>query len=229
VSVYYEDDFVTLLHGDCREVTEWLAADVLVTDPPYGIGWSLHGGGKTLDKRSTNVVRYRERVKKSGIQNDATTETRDVALGLWGTKPFIVFGAWSAPFPPNKQVVVWRKGEGTGVIGSVTGYRRDTELIFIGGDWPPTPARWSSVITTDAGHNAYVMVGHSHAKPTGLMETLIERSPGGIIADPFAGSGSTLVAAKHLGRCAIGVELEEKYCEIAAKRLAQDTLFGGAA
>lgn len=212
---YYSDDLVTLYHGDCREIAAWLQADVLVTDPPYGIGWSIGNHPK------------RGSVAHKGIANDLDTSCRDSALALWGDKPAAVFGAWSAQLPGARQTLVWRKPPDSGVIGSTTGYRRDTELIFLAGPWPKRPASLSSVLVTDAGMGSYLN-GHPHAKPSGLLEVLMHGAPG-VVADPFAGSGSTLVAAKSLGRRAIGVELDEAYCELAASRLAQDTLFGGVA
>lgn len=212
---YYEDDLVTLYHGDCREVTDWLEADVLVTDPPYGIAWSI-GTNHAAKSKS-----------HAGIANDGDTSCRDAVLALWGSRPAVVFGAWSAQVADARQTLVWRKPVDAGVVGSTTGYRRDTELIFLVGEWPILSSRWSSVIATDGGKARYLN-GHPHAKPDHLMQTLIERCPAGVIADPFGGSGSTLVAAKQLGRKAIGVELDERYCEIAARRLAQDTLFGDA-
>lgn len=212
---YYQDDAVTLWHGDCREITAWLAADVLVTDPPYGIGWSIGNHPK------------RGSVAHAGIQNDGDTTCRDAALAAWGSRPGIVFGSWAAPFPVHRQVLVWRKPSDSGVIGSTTGYRRDTELVFLVGTWPKRAASRSSVLTTDVGMGAYLN-GHPHAKPVGLMLRLLEWTEGAV-ADPFAGSGSTLVAAKQLGRKAIGVELEERYCEVIAKRLAQGVLNFGEA
>jgi site-specific DNA-methyltransferase (adenine-specific) len=212
---YYQDESVTLYHGDCREITEWLAADVLVTDPPYGIGWS-----KSTNRRAKSKAH-------TGIQNDQDTSCRDRILELWGDRPGIVFGTWAAPFPRSKQVLVWRKPVDAGVVGSVTGYRRDTELVFLVGEWPARNSARSSVLETNGGKARYLN-GHPHAKPVALMERLLVWTSG-TVTDPFAGSGSTLVAAKAVGRKAIGVEIEEPYCEVIAKRLSQGALDFGEA
>jgi site-specific DNA-methyltransferase (adenine-specific) len=211
---YYADGAATLWHGDCREITAWLDADVLVTDPPYGIAWRY------------GVNKRRSSFGHDGIVNDEDTTVRDEALAMWHTRrPGVVFGTWAAPFPANVQVLVWRKPIDAGVVGSVTGFRRDTELIFLIGRWPRQDARRSSVLVTNSNKNAYLRPGqHPHAKPVGLMETILEFTPAGVIADPFVGSGATLIAARNLGRRAVGVELDERYCEIAARRLAQGIL-----
>ena len=212
---YFEDESVVLYHGDCREVTEWLAADALVTDPPYGIGWKRGAKESRGDKGHP------------GIQGDGDTSTRDAALELWGDRPGMVFGSFYAPAPPRvHQWLVFRKAPDSGVVGSTTGFRRDLEPVFLTGPWPRRPAQWSSLIGSNAMGGGYLATryGHPHAKPVDVMETLIAACPPGTIADPFAGSGSTLVAARNLSRRAIGVELEERYCELAARRLSQMVL-----
>ncbi len=98
----------------------------------------------------------------------------------------------------------------------------------------PVEVAQHAVIPTDehraASYGAVATLGHPTPKPLVLMEQLIERCPAGIVADPFAGAGSTLLAARSLGRRAVGVEIEERYCELIARRLDQGVLdFGGAA
>jgi site-specific DNA-methyltransferase (adenine-specific) len=222
VKPYYEDDAVTLWHGDCREITAWLEADILVTDPPYGIAWETHGGGRDLRNWSP-------RRAKEGIIGDHSTEVRDDVLATWGDRPAIVFGSPKiAPPVDTIQVLVWRKPVDAGVVGARFVWRRDWEAIYLLGKWPRSNPDRSSVIESHGGLERY-RTEHPHTKPTALMELLIAETPDGTIADPFAGSGSTLIASKLLGRRAIGVEADEKWCELAAKRLAQDTLFGGVA
>jgi len=215
---YYADDLVTLYLGDCREVTEWLAADVLVTDPPYGRGWSQ---GRTRNNADAHA----------GIAGDHDTTTRDAALAMWGTsRQAVAFGALEMPPPPgNVQTLVFRKPAGSGSKGTHGGFRRDIEGIYLLGPWPAGHQGISSVLTSGARcqvspNGVPGRYGHPHAKPVDVMETLIMACPDGTVADPFAGSGSTLVAARNLGRRAIGVELDERYAETAARRLSQGVL-----
>ncbi|AAN07994.1 DNA methylase [Mycobacterium phage Che9d] len=212
---YYTDDRVTLYHGDCLEITEWLAADVLVTDPPYGRDWKQ---GELKGHFTAN---------RSGIQNDSSTDTRDYALQLWGDRQAIVFGdLMLAPPIGTKHVLVYRKPSNAGLRGAVGGYRRDAEAVYlIGPGHGSGIGGESSVIATSAammGGSTGLggRTGHPHEKPLDVLERLLD-STSGVVADPFAGSGSTLVAARNLGRRAIGVELEERYCEIIARRLDQ--------
>jgi DNA modification methylase len=219
VSIYYQDDLVTLYHGDCLELTDWVNADVLVTDPPYGMAYK--------DRQGTTIF------------GDNSLQARQSALALWGQKPALMFGTWKIPRPEStKQVLVWDKWGGGGTVGQTTSpWAYSHEEIYVMGEWPKTiaggrareggnPSKVSGVLRV-ANYNTQSSERPDHPtpKPVSLMELLIDRTPHGIIADPFAGSGATLIAARNKGRQVIGVELEEKYCEIIANRLQQHTLF----
>ena len=218
---YYQDETVTLWLGDCREVTDWLAADVLVTDPPYGIGWKRPELAWTHNPEAHD-----------GIAGDGDTVARDAALTAWGAaRPALVFGSLRAPYPGDwKRMLVFRKPIiGGGLIGNRMPWFTNWEPVFVLGAWPKQVPALDSVISTAApsvsGYSGYTTrYQHPHAKPVDVMEALIAACPPGVIADPFAGSGSTLVAARNLGRRAVGVEVDERYCETAARRLSQMTL-----
>ncbi len=184
---YYSDDSVVLIHGDCLELADlWTVADVLVTDPPYGMAYD------------SGWVKGRTRP----VANDATTAVRDAALALWGARPWLAFGTWREARPVSTaQVLVWDKtdgvGPGMGDLGAAFGTSH--EEIYLGGAWPKTTARRGSVLRTACAmgnpSGLVAATGHPTPKPHGLMSVLIAAAPPGVIADPFAGSGSTLVAA----------------------------------
>jgi len=228
VSVYYQDDLVTLYHGDCLTETAWLAADVLVTDPPYGMAYEPRGN-------------YNNRTGKTGasqfstIENDESTTVRDEALDAWGANPAVVFGTWRVARPKNvaHRLIWWKQGQPPGPANAPF-MLQDEEIYILGGGFvSSSPPMRSVIATSENRQGAYgevARIGHPTPKPVGLMELLLARCPAGVIADPFAGSGSTLIAARNLGRQSIGVELEERYCEIIAKRLSQQVFdFGDAA
>lgn len=207
--LYYRDDLVELWHGDCRAVDGWQSANVLLVDPPYGIDYQ--SGWDSSMARS--------------IAGDSDTVLRDWILDTWGDRPALVFGTWRISRPTGTRArLVW---DTKGALGmgdlSIPWKPSDQEIYVLGSGF--TGRRTTNVLSfppvQSMAKNGRL---HPHQKPLGLMCELVSKCPPGVIADPTAGSGSTLVAAKQLGRPAIGVELEERNCKAAARRLAQDAL-----
>lgn len=228
---YYADDHVTLYLGNCLEITDWVAADVLVTDPPYGVAWV---SGKIAGSRSVRAAAAKARSAGDlSVIGDETSDIRDAALALWGDRPALVFGSWKVPRPAaTVNRLLWYKAKTYPGVRPAPWFAADEEIYVLGKGFigPPAQNVYVTQRMQGASHGLAAEIGHPTPKPVGLMESLIAKCPPGLIADPFAGSGSTLVAAKALGRHAIGVELDERWCEIAARRVSQDVLdFGGAA
>lgn len=138
----------------------------------------------------------------------------------------MIFGSWKkAPPVTPKGVLVWDKGPASGMGDLSFPWKMSHEFIFVvGNDFEGS--RDEGVLK---GHRVvtWESKGRSHPteKPVSLMAELIRKCPEGVILDPFMGSGSTLVAAQRLGRKAIGIECERKYCDVAADRLSQIEMF----
>jgi DNA modification methylase len=223
---YYEDGAVTIYHGDALELFSDLSREwaCLVTDPPYGIAY-----------KSNQIGALEE------IKGDDDTRLRDAVLWMWrgrdgfGFGPAAVFGSWKMPRPLDARgVLTWDKGEGVGMGDLSLPWRPNTEEIYILGDgWR---GHRGSAILRDTSVVSWSGDGrgprrlHPNEKPVPLLRGLIAKAPDHpVVIDPFCGSGTTLRAAKDLGRRAIGIEIEERYCEIAAQRCAQDVLDLGVA
>jgi DNA modification methylase len=210
IKPYYEEDGIAIYHGDCREILPHVSADVLVTDPPYGIALSSNWGGEFGDLK---------------VAGDENTDARDAVLALWAPRPAIVFGSWRVARPADtRALVIWDKGGRCGMGDLSIPWKPSFEEIYVLGSG--FIGRRDEGIIRDAAPPASRASGRLHAteKPESLMRKLLRKCPPGVVLDPFMGSGTTLRAAKDLGRRAIGIELEEKYCEVAANRMRQRVL-----
>jgi len=188
---YYQDDAVTIYHGDCREIVPQLGRfDLLLTDPPYGLGDRMKGG-------------------TWGFSAEWDTEAPDLGFLLALGLPSIVWGGNYFSLPPSRCWLSWSK---TNVVQTMA----SMELAWTNFDRPAKEYR-GKVGTHDTGHPTQ--------KPLALMIWCIGLA-GDVqtILDPFAGSGTTGRAAKDLGRKCTLIEREERYCEIAASRMAQEVL-----
>jgi DNA modification methylase len=218
---YYQDENVTIFHGNCREIMPELTFDVIVTDPPYGIN---------LDTTRSAAQFAANPKDKTGRRRASGTAHRPVAGDDVPFDP-TTFLQWPAAFtganyfaqrlPETGRWHVWDK---TNRGEQPTGLNNEFEMIWT--SWPSgrsviVPILWAGFHRINNHPESF---SHPTTHPTTLMEWIIKSGPPGVILDPFLGSGTTLRAAKDLGRHAIGIELEEKYCEIAATRMGQEVL-----
>lgn len=210
---YYADDSVTIYHGDCREIAPGLGADVIVSDPPYGMKWDTDSSRYSGGHRASVARRRQGRSDWRSVQADDEPFDPSPWLAypnvvLWGSNHF------GARLPVGTTLVWIKRFDGG--FGS---FLSDAEVAWVKGGHGVYCRRDTSL----AGEARDRL--HPTQKPLGIMRWSIERAGGdGVILDPFMGSGTTLRAAKDQGRRSIGIELEERYCEIAAQRCAQEVL-----
>lgn len=207
---YFQDDAVTIYHGDCREIVHALGQfDIVVADPPYGVNYI---------SRHIGPFQGRE------IAGDGDAGLYDWAVSLAQRGPAAIFGHWRNPPPAARAALIWDKGMGVGMGDLSFPWKPNFEMIWLFGDgWEGH--RHSGVLTVNSvSWASRGLRQHPAEKPTELIRLILAKAPAGITLDPFMGSGTTLRAAKDLGRKAIGIEVEERYCEIAANRMAQGVL-----
>ena len=223
---YYCEDGITIYCGDCREIMPEIAgAGLVVTDPPYSFGLASTGQeGKAggWGDLMNNAHFYASILGEARrlISNRAGAAW---VFNSWRSLPTLMRAAYEAQWPVA-SVLVWDK-EWIGPGGSV-GLRPSYELVALfAAEGFSLDNRGIPDIRRSRWHNGMRPGLHPAEKPTELIRWLIEESGGvGPVLDPFMGSGTTLVAAKQLGRKAVGIEIEERYCEVAVQRLAQGVL-----
>jgi hypothetical protein len=214
---YYDEDGITIYHGDCREIASGLEFDVVVSDPPWGIDAKVDnarfvGGSQTGPRTSVN-----DRVPVYG--DDQEFDPRP-----WIDRPSVLWGAnhFTRYLPHSGGWLLWDKRLGVEDVAEKGWPLSEGELAWtnVRGSVRIFRNRWMGLVRSGEWGEFY----HPTQKPISLMEWCIDFTPDGVVLDPYMGSGSTLVAAYRKGRKAIGIEIEERYCEIAVQRLAQRVL-----
>ena len=201
---YYEHAGITIYHGDCAELMSSVCSDgfdVAITDPQYGVGEAYESGVDDLSS--------------VGLALHALTYLRGTAKRVALTPG--IKHLFEYPKPDWCGCFFYPAGAGL----NPWGFTCWQPILFYGKDpYAGQGSRPDSTASTESAEKN----GHPCPKPIGQWKWLINRAtlPDELILDPFCGSGTTLKAAKDLGRRAIGIEIEEKYCEIAAKRLSQE-------
>lgn len=212
---YYDEGGITIYHADCRDVMPGLSADTVIADPPYGNG--------------TAYPSFEDTPEGVGALVAETLPMMRAVAPVVAVTPGV---ARIHDYPHPTWVLAWFAPGGTG--SGPWGFTTWQPVLVYGPD--PYLARGLGrrpdgvIAQFRRGQFANPVFDHPCPKPLRTMKWLVARTccDGGTVVDPFMGSGTTLDAARALGRRAVGIELEERYCEIAASRLAQGVLDFGA-
>lgn len=203
---YYETDLGKLYHGDCLEIMPKVDSfDLIISDPPYGIN------------HQSNGQHFKSFSKITGDDNMDSylfLNSFDIALCLF-------FSPYCQPKIKWRSILVWNKGPTLGGGGDwKTCWKRSFEMIGVKNNPKLNGIRDEGVIKIIPP--LIKPSGHLAEKPIGLMVYLLNKIPSSLVIDPFLGSGSTVIAAERLNKNWIGIEIEEKWCEVAANRIEKE-------
>lgn len=243
---YYEDDAVTLYCGDCREIMPALTFDLVVTSPPYNMGLVPGGNGRGMYRpgASNKGGRFRDGY---GVHTDDLPQDeydawqREMLSLMWGSltedgaifyncRPRVEHGVLRMPLGldfglPLRQLIIWDRGTGIDVNLRQFCTRGEYIALFAKPDFKLVSHSASGMGDVWRLGQEKAKSGHPAPFPISLPGNAIDATSCVTVCDPFAGSGTTLRAAKDRGRKAIGIEIEERFCEKTAERLAQEVLF----
>jgi hypothetical protein len=225
VRPYYSDDLVTLYHGDCRDLLP-IGAEVVATDPPFGI---KDAAMKNLPGRrgGTNTWHAESDWDKQIDPEWCRLVCESAPVVAW-------FGNWrmrgvveAAMRYPIRAEIVWAKDTH---VGPPCPLAMQDERIWLFASAGIVGRQFDTTVWREPIIPSWAKKWHKNEKPLNLMLRLLRWLPDGVVLDPFAGSGTTLRAAKDLGRRAIGIEQSEAHCESIVERLSQSVLdLGGVA
>jgi DNA modification methylase len=220
---YYKDNYTTIYHGDCRDIMQNCRGGCVVSDPPYNVGYHYEGYSDDLDAEEYQELLRNVLYTPSVVIHYA----EDICKLSWTLEEIpkkIV--AWVYPSNTRRQ---WRSIAWFGIKPDFTLERQPYKN--------PTDKRIAERIANGQSARLYDWweidqiknVGNEKTEhpcqiPLKVLDRILKITPAEFYVDPFMGSGTTLRAAKDLGRKAIGIEINERYCEIAAKRLSQEVL-----